>query len=96
MNFDAVDERQPLLMLVIQDSQIRMNPILYTTVILKAFFWPKDLPRCFRFNCSLLALPMTPLCMAEERLRAHDKSETFREILRPKEGLRMTDTKECF
>jgi len=66
MNVDAVDERQPLLMLVIPDSQIRMSPILYTTVILKAFFWPKDLPRCPGFSCSLLVLTITPRCMAEE------------------------------
>src|SRR5581483_10943389 len=58
----------------------------------EAAFWPKDLPRCFSLDCSVLALAQTPVSWPKSRVSAF-QFDAFREVLRPKSGLRMTDQK---
>jgi len=49
----------------------------------------KDLPRCSGFTRSGVAPPPCFGCMGKS-LRGMSQIESFREVLRPKEGLRMT------
>src|SRR5437588_13098434 len=80
------------------------RPFIYKPVILRLLL-PKNLPRCFRLNCCLPALRPTPF-VNFSRLAPHEVSResavlaafnsyAFREILRPKEGLRMTISKQA-
>ncbi len=55
-------------------------------VILKARFWPKDLPQCFSVKCSSSALTKKTYVWAKS-LEIAVQAEAFREILRAKDAL---------
>ena len=56
-------------------------------VILKAFFWPKDLPQCFSLKCSLPALTKNGNVHGPRSQETEFSSKRSGEILRAKEAL---------
>jgi hypothetical protein len=68
-------------------SQFSANGTLSKHCHPEPFFWAKDLPRCVGLARSVLALSREFWPKSRD---AAIKSEIFREILRPEDGLRMT------
>src|SRR6185437_13036388 len=66
-----------------------------SSVILKARFWPKDLPQCFRLKCSGLALTRKPTSIVPRAWKVQFSPTHFGRSFAQKKRFRMTEAERA-